>query len=83
MTKPWEQEWKDVGGPCGGRVANDADEVLADEVTDEALPLILAAPDMARALIGFIESAKDSDLRFIAPGPLSLAHEALKKAGVL
>lgn len=51
MTKPWEQEWKDVGGPCGGRIVNDADEVLADEVAEEALPIMLAAPDMARALM--------------------------------
>lgn len=60
MKKPHEQEWRDVGGPCGGRIVNDADEVLADEVTEEALPLILAAPDMARALMAIRERVSDA-----------------------
>lgn len=45
--------------------------------------IISAAPDMARALLEFIDNDKHSDLRFVAPGPLENARAALKKAGIL
>jgi hypothetical protein len=82
MKKPHEQEWRDVGGPCGGRIVNAEEEVLADEVSEEALPLMLAAPDMARALLAFVDAA-DNGLPTDLPRLDHGAREALRKAGVL
>lgn len=87
MTKPWEQEWRDVGGPCGGRIVNDADDVLADEVTDDALPLMLAAPDMARELMHLVRLLepleRDSGLNVPGLATLNGARAALRKARVI
>lgn len=58
-----------------------ADGALNDMA--ERTQLLSAAPDMARALVEFVQGAESSDLRFIAPGALSMARAALKKAGIL
>lgn len=88
MTKPWE---RDLGvHPLDARVVVDEEGLVVADVREPLsgdgrgfAVLFAAAPDMARALAAFVVQAKDSDLRFIAPGPLALANAALKKARVI
>jgi hypothetical protein len=97
MKKPHEQEWTKDEHQMGRirctdtvtldiRVATfrhpGGDSAALSEAA-AVVDLALAAPDMARALMAFVENAKESDLRFVAAGPLSLAYDALRKAGVI
>lgn len=91
MKKPiHKQEWRDIGGPCGGRIVNEHGDVIADEVEESAGPIVAAAPDMARALLGEL----DPDGHVIACGnggddPCDCSPrcqrvtDALRKAGLL
>lgn len=86
MKKPHEQEWRNCGGPCRGRIVNEDDVILADEIEEDALPLMLAAPDMARALLSVFNTAGFSDwLARADPEGTQAADalDALRKAGVV
>lgn len=83
-TKPWEETWDAGSGEELGVVWRGPRALLVMAKGSEgAASLVSAAPDMARALMAFIELAKHSDLRFTASSELIDAREALRKAGVL
>lgn len=86
MKKPHEQEWHVSKGVVMGGLRPVCDEDGTPQcavIREEVELLIAAAPDMARALLAFVESARDSGIRFTAPGPLTDAYAALRKAGVI
>jgi hypothetical protein len=90
MTNPHMQGWKDVGGPCGGRIVNAQGDVLADEVDDSALSLMLSVPWLVR---GLLEQGEERDGQWHTRECWAAnrgcivacqgAHAALTKAGVL
>lgn len=102
VSKPWEQEWRVPKGedPCVVR-ADGADGVVAAyqyAFSEGPIPLdredaefIAAAPDMARALMGFLGACCRTgnpvrvciEDRSVRTCPTCAALMALRKAGVL
>lgn len=89
MAKPHEQMWKQGRDTWSIRDAKD-DGLRAHVYTDDQTPreaddvarLIAAAPDMARALMGFVRSAETGRPDML-PALDDAARAALRKAGVL
>lgn len=100
MSKPWEQEWSVPDGedPCVQRDVNDVVAAYQYAYPEGPIPLdmedakfISAAPDMARALMGFLGACCRTgnpvrvciEDRSVRTCPTCAALMALRKAGVL